>query len=227
MLQYYIKSAKGIAVTITSELAAPIAREAAAASGPFAALSTAPSILERIAQTECNLAIWQRHSVIDWNPLLEGAPRDIRFDTSRADLAERFAAALPRNGFGAPHLHRALTEDVVLLAGLFSSALGIADLEVRFEIVTTDSCRKFHADYVAARLITTYVGPGTQWLSSEDAARVREGKEPSRIEQMAAGDVGIFKGRLAGDHPAIHRSPPIATSPGPRLLLVLNRAEPA
>ena len=190
-----------------------------------AALSTAPGILQSIRHADCNLAIWQRNSVIDWSALLSGSPQDIRFDVGRTDLAPRFAAALATHGFGASHLHRTLTDDVALLAGLFCSALGIEELELRFEIVTTDSCRKFHADYVPSRLITTYVGPGTQWLGEEDALRLRSGREPRRINQLATCDVGIFKGRLASDAPAIHRSPPIATSDGPRLLLVLNRAE--
>ncbi|KPP93195.1 DUF1826 domain-containing protein [Erythrobacter sp. HL-111] len=207
-----------------SEQVAPCAPESAAPL-PQAVLSTAPSVLGRVRDADSNLAIWQRRAVIDWSPLLAGEPADIRFDTERAALADRFAQALARNGFAAPHLHRALTDDVSLLAGLFCSALGIERLELRLEVVTSDSCRKFHADYVVARLITTYVGPGTQWLESADAARLREGGEPRRINRMAAGDVGIFKGRLASEHPAIHRSPPIATSPGPRLLLVLNRTE--
>lgn len=190
-----------------------------------ACVSTAPSILQAIRDDACNLAIWQRHCLIDWSALTEREPADIRFDTARADLAGRFSEALERNGFGGRHLHRALGDDVALLANLFCSGLDIEELEVRLEVVTTDSCRKFHADYVVGRLITTYVGPGTQWLSQDDADRVRAGDEPRKINQLAPGDVGIFKGRLASDHPAIHRSPPIATADGPRLLLVLNRTE--
>ncbi|MEQ8411761.1 MAG: DUF1826 domain-containing protein [Erythrobacter sp.] len=194
-----------------------------------AALSTAPGVLASIREPDCNLVVWQRLPAIDWSPLLGGAtqdaPQDIRFCTSRTELAPRLIAALARHGFGARHLHRALAEDAALLAGLFCSALGIEDLELRLEIVRTDSCRKFHADYVAARLITTYVGPGTQWLSRDDAARVRSGDEPRRINRLETGDVGIFKGKRATDQPAIHRSPPIATANGPRLLLVLNRTD--
>lgn len=190
-----------------------------------AALATAPGILRSIRRVGCNLAIWQRNSVIDWSALLSGSPQDIRFNAARTELAPRFAAALATHGFGASHLHRTLTEDVGLLADLFCSALEIEQLELRFEVVTTDSCRKFHADYVAARLITTYVGPGTQWLDGEDAIRVRSGEDPHCINQLATLDVGIFKGRLATDDPAIHRSPPIAASDGPRLLLVLNRTD--
>ncbi|MEO0057370.1 MAG: hypothetical protein RIT17_820, partial [Pseudomonadota bacterium] len=81
------------------------------------------------------------------------------------------------------------------------------------------------ADYVRARLITTYAGEGTDWLDAADAARVAAGQEPRQINRMATFDVGLFKGKLATDHPAIHRSPPIAGSGGARLLLVLNPAQ--
>ena len=51
----------------------------------------------------------------------------------------------------------------------------LARFELRLEVVRTDSCRKFHADYVTARLITTYAGEGTDWLADADAARVAAG----------------------------------------------------
>ena len=73
--------------------------------------------------------------------------------------------------------------------------------------------------------ITTYVGEGTDWLDDADAARVAAGGTPQRVGRLAPFDVGIFKGKLATDRPAIHRSPPIAgTAGGARLLLVLNPA---
>ena len=42
---------------------------------------------------------------------------------------------------------------------------------------------------------------------------------------MSPGDAGIFKGKIATDTPAIHRSPPIAGTGEKRLLLVLNPVE--
>ncbi|MFN3864958.1 MAG: DUF1826 domain-containing protein, partial [Erythrobacter sp.] len=48
------------------------------------------------------------------------------------------------------------------------------------------------------------------------------GQEPRRINRMNTFDVGLFKGKLASDRPAIHRSPPIAATRARRLLLVLN-----
>jgi len=229
MLQHHILNAKAIAVTATIARTAALESRAQTLCAPLretgAAISTAAGILGAISDDDCNLAIWQRNLLIDWSALIEGSPRDIRFDASRADLAARFAAALASHGFGGRHLHRALCDDVALLAERFCAVMEIEELELRLEVVTTDSCRKFHADYVAARMITTYVGPGTQWLTRADAARVRAGKEPRAINRLEPGEVGIFKGKLATDHPAIHRSPPIASASGPRLLLVLNRTD--
>ncbi|KWV92041.1 hypothetical protein AUC45_12885 [Erythrobacter sp. YT30] len=111
------------------------------------------------------------------------------------------------------------------MADHYCAILDLGEVEVRLEVVTTNSCRKWHADYVKARLITTYVGSGTQWLTQADADRVKGGEEPQWINSMSPGDVGMFKGKLATDTPAIHRSPPIAGTGEKRLLLVLNPPE--
>ena len=79
---------------------------------------------------------------------------------------------------------------------------------MRLERITGNGCWKFHADYVALRLISTYWGEATQWLPQGAGADT-----PPRA--LAAGDVGMFKGRaLADDRAIIHRSPPIAESGG-------------
>lgn len=221
MLQHNIFRTRACVVT------APTFEDNAVASlsATGAALSSSAGILASVRDDACSLAVWRRNRPDDWSGMLRGDPRDIHFSASRADLAPRFVAALASHGFGGKHLHRALADDVDLLAGKFCSVMGIAQLDLRLAVVSTDSCRKFHADYVIARLITSYVGPGPQWLTRRDAERIRRGAEPLRINQLDTGDVGIFKGRLATDHPAIHRSPPIASANGPRLLLVLNRVD--
>lgn len=184
-----------------------------------------PDILAAIREEDCNLAIWRRPPLADFTPLTEGTPRDLRFETTPAEVERALRAALAKAGFAAPALHTPLAADVARIAGLFCAAMSLARFELRLELVRTDSCRKFHADYVTARLITTYAGEGTDWLDDADAARVAAGHEPHRINRMNAFDVGLFKGKLATDRPAIHRSPPIAASGGERLLLVLNPAQ--
>jgi len=185
------------------------------------------AVLGDIRRDDCNLAIWERRDIPDFAPLLAGAPQDLRFETSLAELPARLATGLAQGGFAAASLQPALIADASLLARHFCEALGLGRFEVRLEVVTTDSCRKFHADYVRARLITTYVGPGTDWLDSREADALARGARPERINRMQAGDVGIFKGKLASLQPAIHRSPPIAATGETRLLLVLNPVEAA
>lgn len=191
-----------------------------------ARLADDPRVLDAIGDEDCNLAVWQRPASADFSPLVGGDPQDLRFVSGPEGLAERLTGELAAAGYGGGEdLHRALAADAAALARLFCETLQLARFELRLEVVRTDSCRKFHADYVTARLITTYVGEGTHWLDEADAARVAAGEEPRRINRLAAFDVGLFKGKLATTSPAIHRSPPIAgTAGGARLLLVLNPA---
>jgi hypothetical protein len=150
-----------------------------------------PDVFAAIHDPDCHLAIWRRAPFANLAPLVEGTPQDLSFDTTPAALPARLAAQLAQKGFGGPAaLHAALTRDVADLAARFCAVMGLARLELRLEVVRSDSCRRFHADYVTAR--------------------VRAGMEPQRIHQLAPFDVGLFKGRLAGERPAIHRSPPIA-----------------
>lgn len=189
-----------------------------------ARLSPDPAVLGEIGDHDCNLAVWQRPALADFAPLVAGAPQDLRLVSDVPSLAGTLARALRDAGFGGgAALHSILVADAVRLAGLFCDALDLAAFELRLEVVRTDSCRKFHADYVTARLITTYHGEGTDWLDPADAARVASGEAPEHINRLAPFDVGLFKGRLGTESPAIHRSPPIAeTADGARLLLVLN-----
>lgn len=192
---------------------------------PMSRISASPEVLHAIGEPDCNLAIWQRTPTADFGRLVEGTPQDLRFTCDVEGLPALLARGLKQGGYGgSASLHRALVEDVARLAELFCAAMDLAKLELRLEVVRTDSCRKFHADYVTARLITTYVGEGTDWLDEDDAARVAAGETPRHINRLGPFDIGLFKGKLATERPAIHRSPPIAGTGAARLLLVLNPA---
>lgn len=184
-----------------------------------------PTIFESIRDPDCSLAIWQRAPFADFKPLIAGTPRDLRFVSDLLQLADTLAHELQSNGYGGDAtLRRILIGDITRLARLFCGALDLTQLELRLEVVRTDSCRKFHADCVTARLITTYVGVGTDWLDNANAERVAAGAEPKHVNRLNPFDVGLFKGKLATDRPAIHRSPPISGTGEVRLLMVLNPA---
>ncbi|MEW4447842.1 DUF1826 domain-containing protein [Qipengyuania sp. JC766] len=190
----------------------------------IAALSSDPDVLHDIRQPDCNLAVWTREPLAGIGDLLGGSQTNIRLTTRADEVPDQIRTELDRAAYPSGAVRDALIADIAGLGRRYAAILDLAEIELRLEIVTTDSCRKWHADYVSARLITTYCGQGTQWLDARDAARVRDGCDPVRPRALATGDVGLFKGRLATEHPAIHRSPPIAGTGEKRLLLVLNPA---
>lgn len=194
-------------------------------SSPPIAISGNREILRDASDASCTMAIWQRRIPFDAAPIRDSLKANIRTRLAVGAMLRDLPQVLAdKGGLERPDVDP-LVADVAMLAELFGSALGLAEIELRLERVETDSCRKFHADYVRARLITTYVGSGTQWLTQNDAERVANGEEPQAIQSLATGDVGIFRGRLGEGTPAIHRSPPIAGTGERRLLLVLNPVE--
>ncbi|MEL7447335.1 MAG: DUF1826 domain-containing protein [Pseudomonadota bacterium] len=193
-----------------------------ASQGTVARISCDSAILASILEEDCSLAIWERTPPPDLQSLLETDPADIRFVASVEAIEPSLQDALDGAGYAASTASDRLAQDICELTRLYCQTLAISDVEVRLECVTTNSCRKWHSDYVSARLITTYLGDGTDWLDEDDLARLEAGAEPTHIRSLATGDVGLFKGKLAAGKPAIHRSPPIAGIGQKRLLLVLN-----
>ncbi|KLE32135.1 DUF1826 domain-containing protein [Aurantiacibacter gangjinensis] len=183
-------------------------------------MSADRSILSAIRSPECSLAVWQRTPLAKARELPLEALENIRFNAPLFDYRRYLSRAVGDSEW--PAGTDWLVDDVADLAATFAEIMQVDALETRLEIVVTNACRRFHADYVSARLITTYAGQGTQWLERDEAARVAGGLEPARVDQLSAGDVGVFKGKLGDGAPAIHRSPPIAGTGERRLLLVIN-----
>lgn len=192
-----------------------------------ASVSLSPDVLDAIVQPECNLAIWQRAPLPGLAAFLDVAVSEIRFTAPLVALSRQLERVMDDAGYPQGPARGHFVADVAQLAGIFARLCKLSAITLRLEIVTGDACRKWHADYVAARLITTNAGRGTQWIDGRDAIRVKQGEEPVRIHSLGTGDVGIFKGRLATDTPAIHRSPPISHTGEKRLVLVLNPPEEA
>ena len=67
-----------------------------------------------------------------------------------------------------------LLDDICLLAHKSSELFASAYLRLRFDVVTTNKCPKFHIDHVAARLLCTYRGVGTDYSFLDDQKRPAE-----------------------------------------------------
>ncbi|TDW67281.1 uncharacterized protein DUF1826 [Novosphingobium sp. PhB55] len=180
------------------------------------ALSLGPDAeaLHDIACGDVDLAIWTRALGTSLAQEVETLDLDRADDVLLTCLADQAAAALAPRLVESGHAPcPALLADVALLARLHAGVAGKPGVTIRLEVVETDACRKFHADYVTLRTITTYRGVGTQWKRVDH----------ERIHALKAGEVGVFKGRLLREQPSIlHRSPPIADSGETRLVLVID-----
>lgn len=173
--------------------------------------------LQAIHHPAVALALWQR-------PVPDGLSAALdRLDLEQVDdLSTRIELPLSPSALtaqlvvcGYPAATASLlAADMLPLAARHAVITGATQLAIRLEVVTTDACRRFHADYVTCRMITTYLGQATQWI--------RAG-HPNAIGQMKPGEVGLFKGRLLlPDPPILHRSPPIAATGERRLLFVID-----
>ena len=151
-------------------------------------------------------------------------------DLAVSRCVEQIGTELPRDlaasGYPSDVAQR-LGGEVAMLVRVFGAATGATRVSVRLDVIETDACRRFHADYVSARLICTLIGPGTQWLDTAAAAALAQGEAIDRltIRSIATGDVALFKGRLwSPEAPIVHRSPPITKTAQRRLLLVIDPA---
>ena len=112
-----------------------------------------------------------------------------------------------------------LIDDVTKLAKVFANLMKTAHLRLRFDVVTTNSCKKFHIDRITARLLCTYRGTGTQYGFSID------GPEPDHILTVPTGSPIVLRGSLWPEPPKsgiLHRSPPIEGTGEYRSILVLD-----
>ena len=182
-----------------------------------------PEGLSAIHSAGCAAAIWRRHPLPgfqSWIDVLEPErlpkarvilrPKDIRdvasqvCDTSgMPDCAERGR----------------LIDDTAALADLFAGLMRAPYLRLRFDVVTSNACRKFHTDVVTARMICTYRGMGTQYCFSTD------GGKPGRVFTVPTGAPILLRGTLWPERPKsglLHRSPPIEGTGETRLVLVLD-----
>ncbi|WP_010545056.1 DUF1826 domain-containing protein, partial [Sphingomonas elodea] len=183
-----------------------VAPARALASSPLAIERCDPEVLQLVTRPEVHLVVWRRPlpaslewlSRLDWSRI-----DDLDFVAGVDRLEAEIGGGLAEAGYPAGARGDALLDEIAGHARRFAAIHSLDAVTIRLEVIDTDACRKFHADYVTARLLATLVGPGTQWIygiAPTDAP----------VRQLRTGDVGIFKGRLGADPLAIlHRSPPL------------------
>lgn len=195
-----------------------------------------PRILHRINDPEVNLSLWQRkplETVAGEVAALSATDLpDIRCRTSSTTFDEDIGALLKGQDLD-PQAFSGWLADLRGLADLFFAVCAGRDVTARLETTDADGCRRFHVDRTHLRLLCTYRGPGTEWLTNAQVDRDAQGNgapnerivrfgEPSWFEPFW---VGILKGDAYPGNVGrglVHRSPPIAGSGQTRLLFCLD-----
>ena len=110
-----------------------------------AKLSVSPHVLSAIRAEGCNLAVWERPTDRAFEALLASDLDDVRFSTTLSALAEGLRKELNEAGYPGTAERAALIDDIVSLAKRYGDIMQIDAVSVRLAVVTTNSCRKYHA----------------------------------------------------------------------------------
>lgn len=203
------------------------------------AVGDTAEILTEIFRDDTHLAVWQRSLPSE----LETECRDI----IDADIPIGFriqqnvsAASQTDSGITELGKYRHLQDDILLLADMFSCLFELETVGIRLSVLSSAMCPKFHVDRVPCRLVTTYLGKGSEWLPHACVDRSKLGAgggglndedsglyQPRQaVRQIAAADVALLKGEMwEGNEGAglVHRSPHLAAGEK-RLLLTMDFA---
>ena len=195
-------------------------------------------VLADIYQENKNIVVWKRsltdklleasNSVLSTNPDLE-----ISLVVSPQDTVSNLQAKLDSS-----KLVIILIEDIHKLVNMFCDLFDLSRVGLRLTSLKHAMCPRFHVDNVPCRLITTYQGIATEWLSHGNADRSKlgvgnKGKPDSQsgiyqdetdIQQLSQGDVALLKGEAwVGNEGKglIHRSPQLYDQAS-RLILTID-----
>jgi hypothetical protein len=203
-------------------------------------LGTDSSVLAAVRAPGVLLAGWERRIPAEIAALLDArrvGERDFfegHADAAHPALFDALLAGLD------PVARTWLADDVVDLVTRFAAVARSARVRIGLGAVHGDQCRKFHADMHRYRLITTYAGPGTEWVPEEAVDRAAMEHPPdcpcdanreivrdaAAVRRAATGDVLVMRGSLApGGRGAVHRSPPIEAEGIARIVLVVTTVE--
>jgi len=183
-----------------------------------AVIGDTSNVLKDIHLKDKNIAIYQR-DINHLSPELKNlCQRDISFKSNGSvkDITSSFET-FSKNRLPAYSL---LFQDIHEILRLFQNISKANTFKLSLESISTDMCRKFHADYNQLRLLCTYVGSGTLWLP-DDAQKDAFLKDD--IQKVKTGNIALLKGKLYPNaKPLFHRSPEIETLNEKRLLLKID-----
>ena len=117
-----------------------------------------------------------------------------------------------------------ISEDISKIVKIFCTLFNVNSVWLRLDAIDKPMCPRFHADYLKCRLVSTYIGPATQWIPHQLVNHSKlgsgnEGKSDKEsglflkdedIKQLNVGDIGLLKGEAWEGNQGggiVHRSP--------------------
>lgn len=135
-------------------------------------VASSPEELSLIQQPDCAAAIWQRHPLPTFQRWIDELDPDLLPCARLITRPDRIPNAVREvcDSTGTPDCaeRNRLIDDVGALASIFACLMRPPWLRLRFDVVNTNACRKFHVDAVTARLICTYRGTGTEYGTGQN-----------------------------------------------------------
>lgn len=195
----------------------------------FQVFGETPLVLTDVLQDGVNLAVWRRRlppQLEDFAELVVSLGQPLS-DQWVIDVDEHQMPVLSDLLREAADLqgYEAFVADVAWLVAAYTCLVGARRVGLRLRVLTGPMCPRFHVDNVPLRLLTTYAGPGSEWLREQESPRgeLHTAQVPvNNIQKLHVGEVAVLKGeKWQGNEGAglVHRSP---SGQQGRLLLSLD-----
>ncbi len=190
-------------------------------------------ILGKIHEEQINIAIYER----DVNHLADEINKILSNDLNFKATGNIDSIIKELNKIYNVDDYKLIIDDIIFLLNKFKEISEVKSFKLLLAIVDNDMCRRFHTDLNYIRMLCTYSGPGTLWLSENNLNREALDDLESNnsivvnndlINQVSTGSVAVLKGGLyprKGTKAIVHRSPNIEESQQKRLLLRIDADE--
>jgi hypothetical protein len=199
-----------------------------------------PEVMTKIYQEQVNVSVLQRsleEDVSDYSKnLIDNQPN---FNLREVIKIENVVSSLRSS---LPNLENksAFIDDLLLLVEMYACLFDLDEVGLRLQVLDRAMCPRFHTDKLGCRLVSTYIGQGTEWLENNDVDRSKLGlgnmglsdddsgllSTPFCIQQVNEGDVVLLKGEGWYNNEelgAVHRSPTLSSDEN-RLVVTLDFA---
>ena len=180
--------------------------------------------LSEIHKKNVNISIWERNlnnKIIEAGKYMLDKNSKIQFSEV---IKPKNTLDILKGEFGHSEEYQFLFKDISKLVKMFCELFEENRAWLRIDAISKPMCPRFHTDYVRCRLVTTYVGPGTQWLPHHLVNRSKLGhgnqgqpddksglfQKNVKIEQLEVGHVAMLKGESWDGNDGsglVHRSP--------------------